>query len=66
MLSEASRFGGSHQYKQNKTNKLPSFIDRWVRLGQQYISNSKCAKNTVAGANAEYKSGAALNRTRGK
>jgi hypothetical protein len=27
--SEASQFGGSHQYKQNKTNKLPSFIDRY-------------------------------------
>ncbi len=26
--SEASWFGGSHNYKQNKTNKLPSFIDR--------------------------------------
>jgi hypothetical protein len=26
--SEASQFGGSHKYKQNKTNKLPSFIDR--------------------------------------
>jgi hypothetical protein len=28
--SEASWFGGSHKYKQNKTkqNKLPSFIDR--------------------------------------
>ncbi len=26
--SEASQFGGSHKYKQNKTNKLPCFIDR--------------------------------------
>ncbi len=26
--SEASWFGGSHWYKQNKTNQLPSFIDR--------------------------------------
>jgi hypothetical protein len=26
--SEASRFGGSHKYKRNKTNYLPSFIDR--------------------------------------
>ncbi len=24
----ASWFGGSHKYKQNKTNKQPSFIDR--------------------------------------
>jgi hypothetical protein len=31
--SEASRFGGSHKYKQNKTNKLPSFIDRWMGMG---------------------------------
>jgi hypothetical protein len=28
--SEASQFGGSHKYKQNK---LPSFIDRWVSMG---------------------------------
>jgi hypothetical protein len=30
--SEAFQFGGSHKYKQNKpnkSNKLPSFIDRW-------------------------------------
>jgi hypothetical protein len=27
--SEASQFGGSHLYKQNKTNKLPSFIDSY-------------------------------------
>jgi hypothetical protein len=26
--SEASQFGGSHKYKQNKTNKLLCFIDR--------------------------------------
>jgi len=26
--SEASQFGGSHKYKQNKTNKLPYFIDK--------------------------------------
>jgi hypothetical protein len=25
--SEASQFGGSHKYIQNKTNKLPCFID---------------------------------------
>jgi hypothetical protein len=25
---EASGFGGSHKYKQNNTNKLPSFIGR--------------------------------------
>ncbi len=32
MWSEASQFGGSHQYitKQNKTNKLPCSIDRFV------------------------------------
>jgi hypothetical protein len=24
----ASQFNGFHKYKQNKTNKLPSFIDR--------------------------------------
>ncbi len=28
---EASRFSGSHKYKQNNTNKLPSFIDRWKK-----------------------------------
>jgi hypothetical protein len=28
MRSEASRFSGSYKYKQIKTNKLPSFIDR--------------------------------------
>jgi hypothetical protein len=30
-LKKASSFGGSHWYKQkqNKTNKLPSFIDRF-------------------------------------
>jgi hypothetical protein len=26
--SEASQFGGSYKYKQNKTNKLPSFIEK--------------------------------------
>jgi hypothetical protein len=30
--SEASRFGGSHNFKQNKTNKRPSSIDRWAGL----------------------------------
>jgi hypothetical protein len=29
MPSEASLFGGSHKYKQNKTIKLPCFIDRF-------------------------------------
>ncbi len=28
--SEASQFSESHNYQQNKTNKLPSFIDRLV------------------------------------
>jgi hypothetical protein len=28
MRSEASQFSGSHKYKQNKTNKLPSFVER--------------------------------------
>jgi hypothetical protein len=28
MQPEASWFGGSHKFKQNKTNKLPSFVDR--------------------------------------
>jgi hypothetical protein len=31
MQPEASRFGGSHKCKQNKTNKLPCFIDRFVQ-----------------------------------
>ncbi len=32
--SEASQFGGSHNYK-TKQNKLPSFIDRWLHLISQ-------------------------------
>ncbi len=38
--SEASRFSGSHKYKQNKTkqNKLPSFIDRCVSYTNAHIS----------------------------
>jgi hypothetical protein len=28
MAFEASWFNGSHKYKQNKTNKIHSFIDR--------------------------------------
>jgi hypothetical protein len=31
MQPEASRFGGSHKCKQNKRNKLPCFIDRFVQ-----------------------------------
>jgi hypothetical protein len=39
--SEASWFGVSHKYKQNKTkqNKLPSFIDRWVRSWTSRVGN---------------------------
>jgi hypothetical protein len=28
MRPEASQFGGSHMFQQNKTKKLPTFIDR--------------------------------------
>jgi len=34
---KASWFGGSHRYKQNKTNKLPSFKDRLQQMPFQTI-----------------------------
>jgi len=42
--SEASQFGGSHKYKQNKTNKLPSFIDRWgcqISMGSETFGRAQ-------------------------
>ncbi len=32
---QASRFGGSHNFK-TKQNKLPSFIDRWAKYEHDY------------------------------
>jgi len=40
---EASEFGGSHNYQQNKTNKLPSFIDRLV-VCRSPSGHKRCSK----------------------
>jgi len=42
--SEASRFSGSHWYKQNKTNYLPSFIDRCLPHALQWVKTHGLGK----------------------